>query len=1075
MKKMKRLMSLLIVLSMIIGVFTVVEVSAGTIVLKDNFDYYGDAASAQTGGWIKYIDPNTPPDGIAQVDAAHGNSMKIVGKQFYNQYMAATETTGKYKLETSMYIENRESTDDGRIIVGIDGVDEYVVDFNPIDNRFDSGDISVDGVDTNADFYPNTWYDIVVIFDLDAGTYTTTVSDANGTVVTADGTCAKNAAIQSVRYASWRGNNTYIDNVELEPVSETDSWVEDFEWSDALAFRAHGWRAGNALGDSTLALEEATTGDSHGKSMKMPQTTSQYAYPLGKTSGTWKLSASLYPQNTSQQVFVKFGSVPYGDPANAWTGTSEANNLVCFWTKGEIYLDANNGAGGARYFSGNYEANKWYDVSAVIDLDERLYKVTVKNGGTVIAEKINILDSATDLQWVTFTNWAGANSACYIDDISLEPTTEKVSKVIVNDDFEKYTSVVVDGANATTNLYNNGWSPGIWDWGISNATNAPSIDSTTFAGNKVLAMGNDATQGANFELSNPITEGKVKVKFSMNSPAGERLGFFLKNQYNNTDAEYDIVLHGSTSAPNSLMRGNVGDNKTFFFDMTANEWYDIEITIDMDNRVANTRVLKDGKSVGLAKDIPFTKTTQLSSFGFMGWKTGVNDNKPYYIDNFSVELLDSGETQYDYLIEENNFEGYAAYTELGTAAYTFDPRASASYALAGGADGKQALQISGNASRFAKTIAGATAGKVRISYDIKTDGIAVVTFVGTNAANAGMNQALLAYVHADGIGHTYAGIYEDNKLCDYTKGSWVRIENIIDLDKRTISYAVYDEKGIALGEPYVQNGFEWITRSEPGQTIEKLNAFWVRNWGIEGTSVWVDNIKYEYYYGIPSISVASVSARDLAGESVDMTAALITPGLSEIALDFSAELTEESTANGAIKLYEKDGSAEYTGSVEGEKYVIPLSTPLKGNTTYVIYVDESVATSLGSALGQSFTYKFTTSEAECEVISRGVYKYGTATELESIDGLAAGDKIVVWADVVNNTYTAQDVTFLVAYYGSNNILKAVDIAPESADAAFSETIEREFTLQDMTNIEEIRIYVWDNAVNAIPYCEAINL
>jgi len=1089
-RNMKKTLSLLLSLTMLIGMLTFMSAnvsaeaaaSAEIPVMKETFDNYGDAYSAKLAGWIKYIDPDTAPDGIEQVDAEHGKSMKIVGKQYFNQYLTKTGTTGKYTLKTSMYLqEDTTKWEDAYLVAffGKDGTntENILAEFGRADSeRNIGGPIKIGGADTDTRFTADTWYDIVADIDLDSGSYDVTISDANGTVASGTGSFTANSSIQYVVFRSWQGNNTYIDNVEFGKYTEKESeylWEETFEWDDVMAYRSNGIISSNPNADTTsttpMALE--TVGDgSYGKSLKLSSGTTQFAIPLGKTSGTYEVKFSINPINTENIMIFGFGAAATGGFVGATDNNGTANTIVTVGRSSSFYLAKNEESGAPRHSGGTYEVGKWYDITAIIDLDSRLYKTTIKQGDTVLSEKTRIMDTGTNLNYFRFLNWGG-KIPCYFDNFSVKATDEEVSKVIVFDDFNDYTTVAYGITANQKNLFNNGWTAGLKTWEDSaNGGVLPVLDSITHD-SQVLEFEN-GTKGLTYEFPTPIKEGKVKISYKMTGQAGERLGFALKDTISWTDAQQEVIYSGSPSAPNSLL-GSAGVDREKFFDMAVDEWYDIENVFDMDKKTVSVRVLKDGETIGLKKDIAITKASQLSVITFYGWKTGLNDNAGFSIDDFKVELIDDAETTYDYLIEENDFEDVSHYLNLENISYSFDPRAGASYAIAEDGTNK-VFKLSGNASRIAKTLAGASTGKLRFTYDIKTDGIAVITYTGINSNTAWKNHVLLGYIHSGGLAtHTYTA-EESYKFFNYTADSWITMENVIDLDNKTISYKAYDDAGNLLGSA-TQEGLGWINLSEDdGDDVAGLNGFWVRNWGLAGTSVSIDNVKFEYYYGIPSIDESAISMTNISDEEVDLLAETITPGIKTITLDFGAELTEDSV-DGAILLKEKNGTDTYEGALSGEKYIFTLADGLKEDTTYEITVDGTVATALGYELGESFTYEFKTSSAKCVITADGIYNEAGTTKLTTVSGLLAGGKIYAKANAVNDKAVSETVTFIIAYYNASNVLVSTDIEAVTVESGYAGEIGNLFTLPDMTDVSKISVFVWNNAVDAVPYCASVSI
>lgn len=885
--------------------------------------------------------------------------------------------------------------------------------------------------------------------------------------------------------------------VTMPASAATEVWSENFnDWTVVTDYKTNGWVANND--DSAAQAELVTIDAEHGQSFKLAKNSVQIKYPVGLTSGQYKVDYSMYFQNDNDQGALVFMTGNINNPQydageealyNA-DKSSNSNALSMFWTGGNAYFGS--GTNQNKKWATVYEKDTWYDISTIVDMDSRLYKTTVTAGGAKVYEITRIMDPNTNLSAIGFANWYATGTDAVIDNFKVTSTTEKLTK-IVEDDFENYTRLYINPdegetispANSMTYAFNNGWWGLYAEHGGSYAT--PTLDSTTFPGNKVLGFFKAGTTMISHQFNNPIYEGKVKIKFSINqTEKGARPAIFFDDTF--TTGEYDLTAGsngerrnpqqygGTWPATNDVYigsAGNVNSGNDIILNTVPNEWYDWVYVIDLDTKKLSLTIEKDGKVITRKRGVDFG-FDQICSFDIRAWDGAADGTKMFFLDDVVVEKL-GDETPADYLMFENNFDTDTV-DSMKKEGWVFSEAEGKTYAISDGV-----LNITGNGAGVSKRFANETADKIRISYNVKagSGGLGVIDYVGSSTTVTGNNRVALLYLDAansNAVYHTYFSTLEAYKIADYTANTWLTVENVIDTVNKTVTYKLTDQYGDLIGEPYTLENPAHIfpdADGNPNGYVTGIQSLFFRNWGFAGSNIAVDNVKVEYYYGIPKINEDQISMKYISGDDVDLTQAVVAPGIKSITLDFDAEVTQESTS-GAITLKEKGGTAveSYTGTISGNTYVMTLDSILKPRTTYELTVAGDVGTSLGMTIGKDFTYEFTTGAAECITLMDGVYMSGQ--KIETLTGVTSGD-IDVKMQVVNNMTNSADYTIIIGYYNSNNMMVYTDIAAGTVDGESSKDVSERFTLPDMTNVSYAKVFIWDSVRNAIPYCDEITL
>ena len=871
------------------------------------------------------------------------------------------------------------------------------------------------------------------------------------------------------------------------PVSATDVvWSEDFnDWTELSesVYRDNGWEAKHEtnFNDAINNADLVKIDDEHGISYKFSTGSgAQINRHLGLSSGKYKVEYSVYSKTDAGTMFYVYMS-----GANVTSDNqTERNNVQP--GSGEEVLDGNTnaltalGKSGIAYFgssfattnkkwSTTYETGKWYDYSIIVDMDTRLYKTTVSTDDTVVYEITRVMDPGASLNLIGMTSWNPGATEVYVDDFKVTRTTEGITQIL-NDDLESYTSWDMTGNPEPS--FDRGYNNGYWGRTVdfADSSRAAVLDNTTYSGNQTLAFFKNAASYMSYQFTNPINTGKLRIKFALLNRTGSEgpvIHFddtFASDSNNLRSITQYGGIHPTTKDINISATGPFAEQSDTILDSPAAIWYDWVYDIDFDNKTVSLSIEKDGRTIARRKNVSLS-LNQISAFDITAWSGTADGTPKFWVDELVVEVVTENETPDDYLIFENNFDSDGITTvdslkEEGWYFRSWANDADTHYEV------KDGVMHIFDANEFIrKEFGNETTGKIRMSYDISSNGLAVVHMTGSGVTNLNENcttPITLDPIHGVVIKNTTNWKDDGCKVADYTAGTWLSVEHIVDPVANTLFTTVTDSRGNLVGEPYEIN---------LAYTGVKALAF--KNWETN-KDIYIDNVKVEYFFEIPTLTEDDITIKYASDMDADLTQSTIAPGVKSIILDFGAEIALE-TAEGYITIKNKDTGdyVDYTGEVDGNKFVMTLTTPsLAPLSTYELTVPATVATELGIELGTELVYEFATGEEECTVILDGIYVNDTKTD--SLSGVTSGSFDVRFK-FVNNKSKSADYAIIIGYYNADNRMVFADYYPDSVSSGASVDVDKEFTLPTMTDVSYVNVFIWDSLENAIPYITKIDL
>jgi len=309
-------------------------------------------------------------------------------------------------------------------------------------------------------------------------------------------------------------------------------------------------------------------------------------------------------------------------------------------------------------------------------------------------------------------------------------------------------------------------------------------------------------------------------------------------------------------------------------------------------------------------------------------------------------------------------------------------------------------------------------------------------------------------------------------------GRWytVKVEFYESATNGYIIYTLIDRETQEVLGTYAPPVFEASDAATIITTNYTKACIWNRNGSTE--TYYIDNIKLEIQGEKPVFKADEVIIRDLVGNEITDLTAPVTPGIANIILDFTTEVTQESAENG-VELIECNqygnevAVVPISGVVEGSKYIISLSELLKENTKYIIKISKSIMTEEEEKLNKDFTVEFNTGRATSTIELDGIYLGDT--KITDFEQIGTNVPITVKAKALNTTKNSIKVAVCVSYFcGHKMVCTALEEA--NVPALSGEIIEKIFTTpNNMMEIDSIQVLIWDSAVDMFPYCNTITL
>lgn len=736
---------------------------------------------------------------------------------------------------------------------------------------------------------------------------------------------------------------------------------------------------------------------------------------------------------------------------------------------------------------GEYQTGEWYKAEVILDYTTRLCKVDFKdNDGKLIGTRTTAMDSAAYAYKLVLSNWAAGSGSVLVDDISLEQTDERVT-VLTFEDFENVADLNDLKKGPFTNYKDQNWSTktDIIDT-VARGDNADNKAAETigYAGCFDWWAGEALTSGT-WKISLKVYIDDIgKTIYSGLGLSSKTCKWIDRQGFMGMPTTYNGK--GVNGRKFSALGGAEPARADVISDVAAKEWYDYEVIIDLDKKVANAGLYRNGKKIGARREFSLVGSPIENGFDRLGFASWEEDS--YHIDDLKVErLLNYKETIDDYIIYKEDFSNMTT-DDLAKDGWVFSMSGYAA-TIENGALKLDAINNTNAEKWMTNTNANS---KIKVKYDVLINDDNYILLADVIGIGATQNSSwfvdgtpISAYVYTDGVYGFQTYYHGHNKISDSKKGSWITIENVFDFKEDlsgTVTTTVRDKTTGALlsagqkGNPATFSLRNNTAVDDTTKDTKNFQTLRFRNWK-KDSNPYIDNIVVSQYYDEPSIDDTKVTLCEADGVAAD-DLENVTSVLKYITLDFGAEMDKDSAAeNITLAGYnaetdEYDEVVSFIGDTDGTTYKMTIEDVLKPNTEYMLTVNKNVESSLGVKLNKNYVLTFVTADADCTVEKAELYS-GT-TELKNISGLSKDAKVTVKSNAINTYDKDENAVVMIGYYNGNKLV-GVSIEPITITKNAKTPISKDFVLPDMTEITDVDVFIWDTTTNMVPWCDVLTL
>lgn len=1006
------------------------DMTGWNVILDEDFESYDSLEAVKKGGWGSY-GKNDNEQKVKVVSDTFGKAVAIADNSVENG--------------TSIWYDFAKKATEGQLRItykikpsGTGQIGTHVIDMPR------TGNSNADYILHNTTlFYPdakiwqinkaawssafgnysgNTWYNVELLYDLDAENIVEKqiITDMSG---------KKIGEYQvSPIYHPWNGD---CKNGVLESIGSFQFTLQNINASSA----------GVSMIDDVLILHKSNAG------------VNTLASESLEDAVAYEMAVDVTPVAGSEDV-IEF---------EYETGVKDV--IATFADDGYIYV-SRNGKIEDMYKAVAYETGKTYSFNSVANKERGYYSVSISADGKEIFYRNGIPMTKKDASFETLTLYHNYNAASTAENASVSVYNGTVDTVLMSEDFEQYATVT--GGEVGTDMFTNRWGTefGADTWGCANL---PVLDSTTFAGNKVMSFGASSSLYYHFDDIAIADAGKVKFTTSMNfADNGDYKNAYIELAHSQDwKALAAIVATYVDGDPEATAIATMLNDKTYTLvpKVEYGKWYDFNVILDYSKGLYNVQVSCEGKVVSQLRDLPMTLYLNAANpvakdFEYIRYRVSKGG---LYLDNVSVEAI-KAETDADRVIIKNDFNGITDRNQAYKYYWSSYANKELIYETLDDAHGTS-VNLTGRDKYLYAPIRALESGKYKIKYSYYATGSPInVAFDTTD----GMDISLM-YVYTDGgMYHTYRGADAAGLMCEPGINKWITVEHVIDIKAKTNSYVVTDETGKVLAEDTVPT---FISRADYSVTSNgTIKTLWLGSWG-DGTC-YFDDVEVSYHVEKPSLSSRNITMTDAKGDKIEKIADGITPAIATIALDFGNEMNANTIADFVSLKDEAGNEVEYIGEVLGTEYVMTIQSVLKSETSYTLKVLAGAESVDGLKTENDYLLTFKTGKGASKANLLGATVNGTA--VSKITELNKGDVLRVNTEFVNFGSDAADAMWIAAYYSGNRFVARESVSKSVPAGALSvEPVE--FTMPDLKDITSVSVFLWDTNASMKPYCEQLTL
>lgn len=693
--------------------------------------------------------------------------------------------------------------------------------------------------------------------------------------------------------------------------------------------------------------------------------------------------------------------------------------------------------------------------------------------------------------------------------------TGKAGDTVFFENFEGYEEVGGDytAADTMNDLYADGWSVATDNQFIARNE----ADSTqNFAkivkdgNNKVLELSTSKYLG---RMLSPLTEtpsGSYEVSFRfkpVDLGKKEMLFDLSLNCFNETPS---VSKHNILYSYNGMKMGHRINNITVPMTQVGTAeavWYDVKSVVNNDGGYYSVELYKEGEFVARRGAINYAGDEKIGYLNLSGFGTTI------YVDDVSIKPCEPETLIYEDDFEsygevrlpasqltvgaavteaqsregDSFFEGYTPWRALKTFGNTYDlvyDTALSSQVVKLGDDSATAEQESTGMilmpleGEFLTKDTQLKRGKLRLSYKFRhfsQNGYASAVDVLSDYNYSGKwDYPPQVAIQEKGLPRpAVAGLpylRTSDAPVKINQDSWYDAEVIFDVINDDVTITV-KEHGTGTEIAHFTHDTNWINPAS-APVFDKIKAINFR--AMSGSSIYIDDVKLEYYITKPEISGNSIIITDYKGE-IATDRNNVPVAVKSIELPFGCEMTAESTNPDSIRLSDGKGRyLNYTAEYTPGSYIIKPDKFLTPGGKYTLTVPATAANTFGRELGDDFTFSFTTASAYPVLMEL------TSTSITDMSDITNGSVIEAGIAYANSSDEALNGLAIVAYYGDNMLLATSSVKTDEIAAGEMGTKTVFFTVPDaatldMSKADKISVCLWKGFKNSVPYCSGIDI
>ncbi|MBR0365250.1 MAG: hypothetical protein IJH94_00425, partial [Clostridia bacterium] len=310
----------------------------------------------------------------------------------------------------------------------------------------------------------------------------------------------------------------------------------------------------------------------------------------------------------------------------------------------------------------------------------------------------------------------------------------------------------------------------------------------------------------------------------------------------------------------------------------------------------------------------------------------------------------------------------------------------------------------------------------------------------------------------------------NNTAVKINQSLWYEAEVIFDVINDEVTVIVREDATSSEIANFKHNT-NWIN-PDSAPVFDKVKAINFR--AMTGSSVYIDDVRLEYYISNPEITGSNIIIKDYKGDIVTDKKS-VPAAIKSIELPFGSEMTEESTNPETVTLTDSDGNnLSYSPVYDKNSYTIIPNEFLNVGKEYILTVPASVANVFGLELGTDFSYSFTVTGEYPELMTLAS---SSVSDLENIEN---GSVLTAEIDYANSLDTPLESMPFIAYYGDDMMLATSSVKMSTVGVGETGKKTVSFTVPsadvlDLSRVDKVSICLWKGFKNSVPYCAQIDI